>query len=94
MPPEQLMKATGGDVEFEYDHSQYWPALTKLAEQRRKAYRDRWIKAGKRIGEHEVYLKGGTERSLAATEGNDEKVDALKLDAPANEQAQVPTASS
>ncbi|KAL1966876.1 hypothetical protein VTN77DRAFT_3841 [Rasamsonia byssochlamydoides] len=89
VPPAQLMKATGGDVEFEYDHSVYWPALTKLAEQRRKAYRERWIRGGKRIGEYEDYLKGGTAKSLAAREGKSasdelgEKMEALKVDAPA-----------
>lgn len=91
------MKATSGDVAFEYDHATYWPALNKLAEQRRKAYRERWIQAGKRIGEHEDYLKGGTAPSLAATEGKSvdglgEKMDALKVDAPATAQAESPAA--
>jgi hypothetical protein len=101
VPPEQLLKVTGGDVEFEYDHSEYWPALTKLAERRRKAYRERWIKGGKRIGEYEDYLKGGTEKSLAVTEGKsssgdlEEKMDDLKVDSPTNQQDQeVPAAAS
>ncbi|KAL2011427.1 hypothetical protein VTN00DRAFT_4145 [Thermoascus crustaceus] len=68
VPPAQLLKAVGGDVEFEYDHSVYWPALNKLAELRRQEYRERWIKGGKRIGEHENYLKGGSGKSLAETE--------------------------
>ena len=64
MPPEQLVKEQGGDVQFEYDHSVYWPALIKMAEQRRRAFRARWEKGGKQIGEYEGYLRGGDEKCL------------------------------
>ena len=57
-------------MEFEYDHSVYWPAFIRLAANRRGEYQARWEKAGKRIGEHEDYLRGGAERSLAASEGS------------------------
>ncbi|KAL1976010.1 hypothetical protein VTN31DRAFT_4402 [Thermomyces dupontii] len=57
----------GGDVKFEYRHSDYWPALNKLAERRREAYRQRWIARGKKIGESEFYLRGGEERATTAT---------------------------
>jgi hypothetical protein len=68
VPPEQLLKECGGLVEFEYDHAQYWPALNKLAEQKRAERKARWEKAGKRVGEYENYLKGGQEESLADIE--------------------------
>ena len=58
VPPEQLLKVYGGDVEFEYDHKIYWPALNKLADERRREFRQRWESAGKKIGESEKYLKG------------------------------------
>jgi hypothetical protein len=58
VPPSQLMKPVGGEVEFKYDHSIYWPALNELAKQRRESYRERWIQGGKKIGEFENYLKG------------------------------------
>lgn len=58
MPAQQLLKSVGGDVEFEYDHSVYWPALNKLAEQRREAKLERWVQGGKQVGEVENYLKG------------------------------------
>ncbi|KAF7718491.1 CRAL-TRIO domain-containing protein [Penicillium ucsense] len=58
VPPSQLMKPVGGELEFKYDHSIYWPALNELAQQRRDAYRERWIQGGKQIGESENYLKG------------------------------------
>lgn len=69
VPAGHLMKSVGGDVEFRYDHSLYWPALNQLAEQRQQEHRERWIQGGKRIGEHENYLKGGGSPSLSQTEG-------------------------
>ena len=71
VPASQLLKECGGEVEMTYDHSKYWPAYTKLAEQNRTAYRQRWEKGGKRIGEHEDYLRGGPEKSLAETEAEE-----------------------
>ncbi|KAL4968932.1 CRAL/TRIO domain protein [Aspergillus stella-maris] len=68
VPPAQLMKTVGGEVEFKYDHSAYWPALNKLAEIKRNEYRERWIQGGKRIGEYEHYLKTGASPSLAQKE--------------------------
>ena len=68
VPPEQLRKSHGGDLEFEYDHSIYWPAFVKLAEARRDEMRERWERAGKRVGEFEAYLKGGQEQCLRDTE--------------------------
>ncbi|OKL58337.1 CRAL-TRIO domain-containing protein [Talaromyces atroroseus] len=61
VPPEQLLASSGGDVQFEYDHAVYWPALNKLAEQRRELMRERWVKAGQKVGESEYYLRGGSE---------------------------------
>lgn len=69
VPADHLMKAMGGDVEFQYDHSAYWPALIKLAESRRNGYSERWIQGGKRIGEYENYLRGGPQPSLSQTQG-------------------------
>jgi hypothetical protein len=84
-------------VQFEYDHSVYWPTLNKLAEQRRKAYTERWVNAGKRIGESEVYLRGGAEKSWfgsdiqAPSDELEEKMDGLKVD---SSRPTEPTASS
>jgi hypothetical protein len=66
IPASQLMKNAGGEIDFEYDHSVYWPALAKLAEERRKERTGRWEKAGKAVGESEIYLWGGEEASVAA----------------------------
>jgi hypothetical protein len=59
VPREHLWTELGGDVEFEYDHSVYWPALNGLTQERYNERKARWEKAGKHIGESEVYLRGG-----------------------------------
>ena len=59
VPTDQLWSKMGGDVEFEYDHSVYWPAVVSLAAERKQAYRERWVQGGKKLGESEEYLKGG-----------------------------------
>ncbi|KAL1594218.1 Phosphatidylinositol transfer protein (PITP) [Nothophoma quercina] len=64
VPASQLMKASGGDIDFKYDHDLYWPALEKLAAERRAKRVERWEKAGKLIGESEIYLWGGEEASV------------------------------
>lgn len=64
VPPEQLWTASGGDLEFEYDHKVYWPALDAECQKRRAAYKERWITAGKKIGEYEAFLRGGEQKSI------------------------------
>ncbi|QKX58406.1 uncharacterized protein TRUGW13939_05528 [Talaromyces rugulosus] len=89
VPPAQLLKSVGGDVEFEYDHASYWPALTKLTQRHQKAYRDRWAKGGKKIGESELYLRGGTDKSQFVAETElEQKVE--KLDVQDSESAPAP----
>ncbi|GAB7358067.1 hypothetical protein MBLNU230_g0229t1 [Neophaeotheca triangularis] len=73
VPPIQLWKQAGGDLDFEYDHSVYWPALDAECTKRREAYRSRWEKAGKRIGEYEEYLRGGNQACLSDVLGDKEK---------------------
>ncbi|KIY04055.1 uncharacterized protein Z520_00747 [Fonsecaea multimorphosa CBS 102226] len=73
VPREQLLKESGGLVEFEYDHDVYWPALNDLCEWKRTEYRRRWEEGGKRIGEYEGYLKGAGEKSLAEREKDTEQ---------------------
>ena len=68
VPPQQLIKDVGGDVDFEYDHAAYWPELNKIADQRRHEQVDRWKRGGKKVGELESYLKGGQETGLAELE--------------------------
>ena len=64
VPPSQLDKAYGGDADFEYVHSTYWPALCKMCDERRAEYTERWVRAGKKIGQYEAYLRGGDQKPL------------------------------
>jgi hypothetical protein len=64
VPPQQLWKEFQGDLDFEYDHATYWPALLKLCEERQAEQLERWVKAGKHYGESEVYIKGGNAPSV------------------------------
>lgn len=68
VPKEQLLKESGGLVQFDYDHSEYWTALNALAAQKRAERKARWEKGGKRVGEYEMYLKGGQDKCLADVE--------------------------
>lgn len=68
VPAPQLQTHYGGKVDFEYQHDVYWPALNKLCEERRKAYRDRWVEAGEKVGVSEFYLRGGTENNVTAVD--------------------------
>lgn len=73
VPREQLLKESGGHVEFEYVHDEYWPALNDLCELKRNERQARWEAGGKRIGEYEGHLKGADEKSLAEREKEKEK---------------------
>ncbi|EFX03972.1 cral trio domain containing protein [Grosmannia clavigera kw1407] len=68
VPSDQLWSDFGGKLQFEYDHAAYWPALTKLTEERREARKARWIAGGSRVGEFEDYLNGASETGVASTE--------------------------
>lgn len=65
VPAEQLWSTDwNGDMDFEYDHSTYWPALNALCQLRREQRMARWTAAGSQIGESEDYLAGGTDVSV------------------------------
>lgn len=65
VPPQQLWAEFDGELAFEYDHATYWPELIKQCEGRQQSAFDRWVKAGKHIGESEVYLKGANVPSIS-----------------------------
>lgn len=65
VPAEQLWSSDwNGDLDFEYDHETYWPALNDLCKQKRDQKLTRWAAAGKAVGESEEYLTGGTDLSV------------------------------
>lgn len=79
VPPSQLWDQSEGDLKFEYDHSVYWPAFDAECKRRREAYRARWEKAGKQIGEYEQYLRGGDHPSLQQTVATAQATDTVEL---------------
>jgi CRAL/TRIO domain/CRAL/TRIO, N-terminal domain len=68
VPRAQLLKESQGEVEFEYEHAIYWKALNELCALKRAEYTARWEKGGSRIGENELYLRGGDAKSVSETE--------------------------
>ncbi|KAI5862744.1 CRAL/TRIO domain-containing protein [Durotheca rogersii] len=59
VPKEQLWaEFPGGQLQFEYDHDIYWPALQRLRAEKRAERVRRWEMGGRKIGEAEDYLKG------------------------------------
>ncbi|KAI1076317.1 CRAL/TRIO domain-containing protein [Whalleya microplaca] len=66
VPKEQLWtEFKGGELQFEYDHDVYWPALQKLCGEKRAEWVRRWEAGGKQIGEKEGYLKGHDQQGVA-----------------------------
>lgn len=91
VPASQLMAASGGEVDFKYDHSIYWPALDKMAAERRHQRRERWEKAGKLIGESEIYLWGGDEGSIGGQKTDEVAVNGEeKVEENTNGEVKVP----
>ncbi|KAI0398295.1 cral trio domain-containing protein [Xylariaceae sp. FL0594] len=65
--PEQLTTdIPGGKLDFEYEHSNYWPALIEITDKKRAERRQRWEAGGKHIGESEDYLKGHAPHGIAS----------------------------
>lgn len=59
VPPGQLQAMFGGDVQFEYDHATYFPAITKLCQERKAANLQRWKKFGNgKCGLSESTIRG------------------------------------
>jgi hypothetical protein len=66
VPQEQMWSEfSSGKLEFEYDHSVYWPALQKICSEKRKARWLRWVAGGQQLGESEDYLAGAIEVGVA-----------------------------
>jgi hypothetical protein len=99
VPKEQLWAEWGGDLKFDYEHAEYWPALMALCTQKRAERLERWQKGGKQIGELEDYLTGKVDigvagGSAAAKVEEDLEMDKLKIeDKPALLNEKVPEAS-
>ncbi|KAH3681856.1 hypothetical protein WICPIJ_007162 [Wickerhamomyces pijperi] len=70
VPVEQLDKTYGGYVDFTYKHQQYWPAMNKIADERKAKYFQRFQKFGSIVGLSEFDLKNdGDELVYPVTAG-------------------------
>ncbi|RDA87574.1 hypothetical protein CP532_3942 [Ophiocordyceps camponoti-leonardi (nom. inval.)] len=83
VPAEQLWSSDwGGEMDFEYEHSTYWPALHDMCRRRRAERAARWEAAGSCVGESELYLAGGTDVSVDGfryeAKGEVDEVDAVE----------------
>ncbi|KAI1477243.1 hypothetical protein K445DRAFT_316281 [Daldinia sp. EC12] len=70
VPKEQLWSEfPGGELQFEYNHDIYWPALQRLCAEKRAEQVQRWEAGGKQIGEKEDYLKGHDPQGVSPPPG-------------------------
>jgi hypothetical protein len=72
VPREQLWAEWDGDLQFDYDHAQYWPALMELCMKRRAERQARWRSGGALVGEFEDYLTGKVDVGAAAGDVREE----------------------
>ncbi|KAK0635826.1 CRAL-TRIO domain-containing protein [Bombardia bombarda] len=83
VPKEQLWNEFHGALEFDYDHSVYWPALMKMCKERREARYQRWVAGGQQIGELEDYISGHVQVGVAGAakvpEEEEKKVEAAPV---------------
>lgn len=68
VPIEQLDKAYGGYVDFTYDHGTYWPAMNKIADEKKAKYFERFQKFGGVVGLSEFDLRGDGEQLVYPVE--------------------------
>ncbi|KAL2176443.1 CRAL-TRIO domain-containing protein [Thermothelomyces heterothallicus CBS 202.75] len=97
VPTEQMWSEfSTGELEFDYDHSVYWPALHKLCKERREARWQRWVAGGRQLGESEDYLAGGTETGVAqqATGATENTAEGTEKTEAVPDAGQAPSASA
>ncbi|KAJ4477255.1 CRAL-TRIO domain-containing protein [Lentinula aciculospora] len=98
---DQVMKDFwGGNMNFEYDHEKYWPALVNLCQTRKLKWIDEWKKLGGKVGICESDYKTGKSGQPASTEAETPKKDEANtltltesLDEAAIEGVRVPLPS-
>jgi hypothetical protein len=94
VPQEQMWSEfSSGKLEFEYDHSVYWPALQKICSEKRQARWQRWVAGGQQLGESEDYLAGAIEVGVAGpqatgTANQAEEKEAEKIEEKAAEKVE------
>ncbi|KAF5101235.1 hypothetical protein D0Z03_000629 [Geotrichum reessii] len=81
VPKEQLEKDFGGEVDFEYVHETYWPALTQMAAKKRAVYKKNFERLGRKIGLSEADLRNSNlvVKETPVVNTITEKMDDLKV---------------
>ncbi|ORY75148.1 CRAL/TRIO domain-containing protein [Protomyces lactucae-debilis] len=69
VPPAQLDKHWGGQLEFEYKHAVYWPKLLELTQKAQERAKRNWEAVGGGIGVSEALLKAEPSSSHTAVNG-------------------------
>ncbi|KAK1783537.1 CRAL-TRIO domain-containing protein [Copromyces sp. CBS 386.78] len=94
VPAEQLWTEFNGNLEFDYDHATYWPALQKMCAEKHEAKYQRWVAGGQQIGELEDFITGhaqvGVAGPTAAATSAPEPTPAASAPVPAAEPEAVP----
>ncbi|ODV90852.1 hypothetical protein CANCADRAFT_112033 [Tortispora caseinolytica NRRL Y-17796] len=88
--PKLLDRNFGGDLDFEYVHEKYWPALLEMAKKKREQYLQRWKALGSVIGTSEYILRSNTPIKESSDELNtvsDEKDEVADLSSKADDLA-------
>lgn len=96
IPPQQLQKIFGGSVNLEYNHAEYFPALTKLCMERKAANLERWRKyGGGKCGLDEAVIRGARvpgeegsgDRDVASSEADVDARGAADVEPPTEQLA-------
>ena len=69
-----ITQTWGGDVDFKYDHAQYWPALVSITSERVSQDFARWRELGAKVGLSEWDFKGGAKTEEEAHAPNEAAV--------------------
>ncbi|EJU04966.1 CRAL/TRIO domain-containing protein [Dacryopinax primogenitus] len=60
MTPDMLLSEWNGEIQFTYEHSQFWPELLRIVKEYRGANMGRWRTLGAKVGISEWDYKNGS----------------------------------
>ena len=66
---DNVLKEWHGAQDFVYKHEEYWPALNKMCDERKREYMERWRQLGGKVGISEWEYKNGPALSNADNNG-------------------------
>ncbi|PSR71379.1 hypothetical protein PHLCEN_2v12755 [Hermanssonia centrifuga] len=66
---DSVWKEFGGNIEFKYEHSTYWPQFMEMTTARRKVQMEKWHSLGGKVGLKEWDIKGGDDNTQVPDAG-------------------------